>query len=100
MCEGISYITARLSISVSMLFDGIVPLVCCYIDQSHSTQFEGLASLSCMTCNWTNGSSKLLNSFCALRTVVEVGDNVQRLKVGDRVTLEPGVPCWANPASR
>ncbi|BDA45777.1 Sorbitol dehydrogenase [Coccomyxa sp. Obi] len=33
-------------------------------------------------------------------TVVEVGEDVTRLKVGDRVALEPGVPCWSNPASR
>ena len=36
----------------------------------------------------------------ARRTVVDVGDDVRGLRVGDRVALEPGVPCWANPASR
>lgn len=36
----------------------------------------------------------------ACRTVVEVGEGVQKLKVGDRVALEPGIPCWSNPAPR
>ena len=31
---------------------------------------------------------------------MEVAGDVQRLRVGDRVALEPGVPCWANPVSR
>ena len=31
---------------------------------------------------------------------MEVGEEVTRLKVGDRVALEPGVPCWSNPACR
>jgi len=31
---------------------------------------------------------------------VDIGDDVRGLRVGDRVALEPGVPCWANPASR
>lgn len=34
------------------------------------------------------------------RTVIEVGPGVKRLKVGDRVAIEPGVPCWSNKASR
>lgn len=33
-------------------------------------------------------------------TVVEVGPGVKRLKVGDRVAVEPGVPCWSNKACR
>lgn len=32
--------------------------------------------------------------------MVEVGAGVKRLKVGDRVALEPGVPCWSNKACR
>ena len=31
---------------------------------------------------------------------MDIGDDVRGLRVGDRVALEPGVPCWANPASR
>ena len=34
------------------------------------------------------------------RVIVEVGFGVKRLKVGDRVALEPGVPCWSNKACR
>jgi L-iditol 2-dehydrogenase len=33
-------------------------------------------------------------------TVVEVGPGVRDLQVGDRVAIEPGVPCWTNRASR
>jgi len=32
--------------------------------------------------------------------ITEVGPGVQRLQVGDRVALEPGVPCWSNKACR
>ena len=32
----------------------------------------------------------------ACREVVAVGSNVTSLQVGDRVALEPGVPCWGN----
>lgn len=32
--------------------------------------------------------------------ITQVGQGVQRLKVGDRVALEPGVPCWSNKACR
>ena len=32
-------------------------------------------------------------------TVVEVGEGVTHLKVGDRVCMEPGVPCFDSPAS-
>jgi len=32
--------------------------------------------------------------------VVEIGPGVRDLKVGDRVAIEPGVPCWTNRASR
>ena len=31
---------------------------------------------------------------------MELGEGVQRLQVGDRVALEPGIPCWSNPAPR
>lgn len=31
---------------------------------------------------------------------MEVGPGVKDLKVGDRVALEPGTPCWANRVSR
>lgn len=34
------------------------------------------------------------------REVVEIGPGVRDLKVGDRVAIEPGVPCWTNRASR
>ena len=34
------------------------------------------------------------------RIITEVGPGVQRLAVGDRVALEPGVPCWSNKACR
>lgn len=37
-------------------------------------------------------------SFCSI--ITEVGPGVQRLQVGDRVALEPGVPCWSNKACR
>ena len=37
---------------------------------------------------------------CLCRIITEVGPGVQRLKVGDRVALEPGVPCWSNKACR
>ncbi|KAK9862916.1 hypothetical protein WJX84_008576, partial [Apatococcus fuscideae] len=33
-------------------------------------------------------------------TVVELGPGVTTLKIGDRVAVEPGVPCWHNKASR
>eukprot|EP00887_Chlorella_sp_A99_P001759 scaffold19.g1759.t1 len=33
-------------------------------------------------------------------TVAAVGEGVTSLAVGDRVTLEPGVPCWRDPRSR
>ena len=32
--------------------------------------------------------------------VVEIGPGVRDLVVGDRVAIEPGVPCWTNRASR
>lgn len=34
------------------------------------------------------------------RVVVEIGPGVRDLVVGDRVAIEPGVPCWTNRASR
>ncbi|KAK9814629.1 hypothetical protein WJX72_009022 [[Myrmecia] bisecta] len=33
-------------------------------------------------------------------TIVEVGQGVRGLAVGDRVALEPGIPCWQNKPSR
>lgn len=33
-------------------------------------------------------------------TVVKVGDNVKNVKVGDRVTLEPAIPCYSCEACR
>lgn len=33
-------------------------------------------------------------------TVVEVGPGVRDLQLGDRVAVEPGIPCWTNKASR
>ena len=44
--------------------------------------------LSCTLC-------MTAESRCAIcREVVAVGDNVRQLHVGDRVALEPGIPCW------
>ena len=43
---------------------------------------------------------KLSDPNLRCRTVVELGPNVTSLKVGDRVAVEPGVPCWHNKASR
>ena len=34
------------------------------------------------------------------RDIVEVGDGVTSRQVGERVALEPGVPCWSNRMSR
>lgn len=45
-------------------------------------------------------SLQLLILCMRCRTVIEVGPGVKRLKVGDRVAIEPGVPCWSNKASR
>ena len=33
-------------------------------------------------------------------TVVELGEGVTDLAVGDRVAMEPGIPCWTNKSSR
>ncbi len=38
--------------------------------------------------------------FTCCRVITELGPGVQRLRVGDRVALEPGVPCWSNKACR
>ena len=33
-------------------------------------------------------------------TIVELGEGVTDLAVGDRVAMEPGIPCWTNKSSR
>ena len=37
---------------------------------------------------------------CDHRDIVEVGAGVTSRQVGERVALEPGVPCWSNRMSR
>jgi hypothetical protein len=34
------------------------------------------------------------------REVVQAGSDVTSLKEGDRVALEPGIPCWSHKMSR
>ena len=34
------------------------------------------------------------------RVVVQIGDGVQNVQVGDHVALEPGSPCWLSNAAR
>ena len=41
-----------------------------------------------------------LTYFVSCSVVVEIGPGVRDLVVGDRVAIEPGVPCWTNRASR
>ena len=41
-----------------------------------------------------------MNPIAHRREVAAVGPEVEGLQVGDRVALEPGVPCWHNSYSR
>ena len=34
------------------------------------------------------------------RDIVEVGRGVDSVREGDRVAMEPGLPCWSNRMSR
>ena len=38
--------------------------------------------------------------FVCHREVVQTGSAVTSLKEGDRVALEPGIPCWSHKMSR
>ena len=42
----------------------------------------------------------LTPKFTCRSVVSEIGPGVRDLVVGDRVAVEPGVPCWTNRASR
>ncbi len=45
-------------------------------------------------------SCSAFNSYLSCREVVEVGPGVTNLQAGDRVALEPGIPCWSHKLSR
>lgn len=51
------------------------------------------------TVNKANAAAYMCGFVC-YREVVQAGSAVTSLKEGDRVALEPGIPCWSHKMSR
>lgn len=62
----------------------------------HSSKCAATRARACSDCHLTASHSQR----ACPRDVMAVGDNVTSLAVGDRVALEPGVPCWGNALPR
>lgn len=63
----------------------------------HETAGWGCTHERCIGCIPMSPAGKGVH---VCRDVVAVGSNVTSLQVGDRVAVEPGVPCWGNYMAR